>query len=80
VYLSMHRTRPCAGFFIGRDILGVKFRREERRSPKPDEAGSMPATPAIFLGSEGEVNSHASHKRRVDGLSPSAATSVSKYV
>jgi hypothetical protein len=36
--------------------------------------------PRHLCGSEGEVNSHASHKRRVDGLSPSAATNVSEYV
>src|SRR5580698_5588684 len=30
--------------------MGVKFRQAEHRSPKPDDAGSMPATPATIPG------------------------------
>src|SRR5580698_11074162 len=28
--------------------MGVKFRQAEHRSPKPDDAGSLPATPATI--------------------------------
>ncbi len=38
--------------------IGVKFRTVERRSPKPNEAGSIPVTPARFA-SEDEVDSRA---------------------
>ena len=48
--------------------------RHRERSPKPLSREFESLLPCQFCGSEGEVNSQASHKRPVAGLSPAAAT------
>ena len=70
--LTEHQTPTQVGVFYWSLKMRVKFRLVERRSPKPNEAGSMPATLAI--GCEAHVDEQASHKRKVVSSNLTAAT------
>ena len=72
-----HQTPTQVGVFFRSLKLRVKFRLAERRSPKPNEAGSMPAT--LANGCEAHADEQASHKRKVVSSNLTAATKIWRY-
>ena len=72
-----HQTPTQVGVFYCSLKMRVKFRLAERRPPKPNEAGSMPA--ALANGCEAHADERASHKRKVVSSNLTAATKVWRY-
>ena len=69
-----HQTPTQVGALYWSLKMRVKFRPVERRSPKPNEAGSMPAT--LANGCEARADEQASHKRNVVSSNLTAATRI----
>ena len=72
-----HQTPTQVGVFYWSLKMRVKFRLAERRPPKPNEAGSMPAT--LANGCEAHADEQASHKRKVVSSNLTAATKIWRY-
>ena len=72
-----HQTPAKVGVLYWSLKMRVKFRLVERRSPKPNEAGSMPAT--LASGCEAHADEQASHKRKVVSSNLTAATKIWRY-
>ena len=72
-----HQTPTQVGVLYWSLKMRVKFRLAERRPPKPNEAGSMPAT--LANGCEAHADEQASHKRKVVSSNLTAATKIWRY-
>ena len=72
-----HQTPTQVGVLYWSLKMRVKFRLAERRPPKPNEAGSMPAT--LANGCEAHADEQASHKRKVVSSNLTAATKFWRY-
>ena len=72
-----HQTPTQVGVLYWSLKMRVKFRLAERRPPKPNEAGSMPAT--LANGCEAHADEQASHKRKVVSSNLPAATKIWRY-
>ena len=72
-----HQAPTQVGVLYWSLKMRVKFRLVERRSPKPNEAGSMPAT--LANGCEAHADEQASHKREVVSSNLTAATKIWRY-
>lgn len=69
-----HQTPTQVGVFYWSLKMRVKFRLAERRPPKPNEVGSIPAT--LASGCEAHADEQASHKRKVVSSNLTAATKI----
>ena len=74
---NVHQTPTQVGVLYWSLKMRVKFRLAERRPPKPNEAGSMPAT--LANGCEAHADEQASHKRKVVSSNLTAATRIWRY-
>ena len=88
---SEHQTPTQVGVLYWSLKMRVRFRLAERRPPKPNEAGSMPAT--LANGCEAHADEQASHhpsdedlslgapvhKRKVVSSNLTAATKIWRY-
>ena len=74
---NVHQTPTQVGVLYWSLKMRVKFRLAERRPPKPNEAGSMPAT--LANGCEAHADEQASHKRKVVSSNLTAATKIWRY-
>ena len=72
-----HQTPTQVGVLYWSLKMRVKFRLAERRPPKPNEAGSMPAT--LANGCEAHADEQASHNRKVVSSNLTAATKMWRY-
>ena len=72
-----HQTPTQVGVLYWSLKMRVRFRLAERRPPKPNEAGSMPAT--LANGCEAHADEQASHKRKVVSSNLTAATKIWRY-